>query len=60
MGTGDLMLGWRGGGGGGPCDGLAYTIQGETAILLGMLIAKETGISSGHLDLWLECVFTFA
>ena len=29
------------------------------AILLGMLHAKETGISSGNLCLWLMCAFTF-
>ena len=32
---------------------------GRVAILLGMLHAKETGISSGHLSLWLVCAFTF-
>ena len=29
------------------------------AILLGMLHAKETGISSGRFSLWLLCAFTF-
>ena len=33
--------------------------KGEVAILLGMFHAKETGISSGHLGLWLVCAFTF-
>ena len=28
------------------------------AILLGLLLATETGISSGRLGLWLVCVFT--
>ena len=33
--------------------------RGEEAILLCMLHAKETGISSGCLGLWLVCTFTF-
>ena len=33
--------------------------QGGVAILLGMLHAKETGISSVHLGLLLVCTFTF-
>ena len=35
-----------------------HPIQGRGAILLGMLHAKETGISYGHLGLWLICAFT--
>lgn len=31
---------------------------GEVVILLGMLHAKETWISSGHLGPWLVCAFT--
>ena len=38
-------------------DGLASR-PGEVAILLGMLHAKETGISSGRVGLWLGCAFT--
>ena len=38
---------------------IADMITGDEAILLGMLHAKETGISSGHLSLWLVCAFTF-
>ena len=34
-------------------------VEGRVAILLGMLHAKETWISSGRLDLWLVCAFTF-
>ena len=37
-----------------------HPIQGGVAILLGMLHAKETGITSGRLGLWLVCVFTFS
>ena len=33
--------------------------QGGVEILLGMLRAKETGISYCHLGLWLLCAFTF-
>ena len=33
--------------------------RGGVAILLGMLHAKETGISSGRFSLWLLCAFTF-
>ena len=36
-----------------------YPVQGGVAILLGMLHAKETRISCGHLGLWLICAFTF-
>ena len=32
--------------------------RGGIAILLGMLHANKTGISSGHLSLWLLCTFT--
>ena len=51
MGTGDILLG--------------VTLQctasypAGVAILLGMLHAKETGIRSGRLCLWLVCAFTF-
>ena len=48
MGTDDIL-----GGGGG---GLA-SHPGEVAIILGMLHAKQTRISSGHLGLWLVCAF---
>ena len=37
-----------------------HPLQEGTAILLGMLNAKETGISPGRLDLWFVCVFTFS
>ena len=33
--------------------------RGGVAILLGMLHAKETGISSSRLSLWLVCAITF-
>ena len=48
-------------GGGGGCNPAMdwYPIQGGVAILLGMLHAKETRISCGHLGLWLICAFTF-
>jgi len=36
-----------------------YPVQGGVAILLGMLHAKETGISYSHLSLWLMCTFIF-
>ena len=36
-----------------------YPVQGGVAMLLGMLHAKETRISCGHLGLWLMCAFTF-
>ena len=35
-----------------------HLIQGGLTILLGMLLAKETRISSGCLGLWLVSVFT--
>ena len=35
-----------------------YPVQEGVAILLGMLHAKETRISCGHLGLWLMCAFT--
>ena len=34
-------------------------VQGGVAILLGMLLTKKSGISSGRLGLWLVCAFTF-
>ena len=37
-----------------------YPVRGGVVILLGMPDAKETGISSGRLGLWLVCVFTFS
>ena len=36
-----------------------HPVRGEVAILLGMLHAKESGISFSHLSLWLTCDFTF-
>ena len=33
-------------------------LQGGVAILLGMLHATETGVSSGRVGLWLLCGFT--
>ena len=41
------------------CNGLKHPIQRGVAILLGMLHATETGISFGHLGLWLVCAFTY-
>ena len=37
--------------------GTGVVMRGGVAILLGMLHAKETGISSGRLGLWLSCAF---
>ena len=37
-----------------------YPIQEGVAIFLGMLQAKETGISSGCLGSWLVCTFTLS
>ena len=48
MGTGDILLG------GNPAMD-QYPVQGGVAILLGMLRATETGISSGRVGLWLVC-----
>ena len=36
-----------------------HPVQGGVAILLGLPHVKETGISSGHLSLWLVCAFTW-
>ena len=36
-----------------------HPVQEGVAILPGMLYAKETGINSGRLGLWLMCAFTF-
>ena len=44
--------------GGQPCDGLASR-PGGVAILLGLLHATETGISSGRVGLWLVCAFSY-
>ena len=52
MGTGDILLG------GNPAMD-RHPVQGRVAILLGMLHAKETGMSSGRLGVWLVCAFTF-
>ena len=41
------------------CWGVKHPIQWGVAILLGMLHANESGISSGRLGLWLMCAFTF-
>ena len=35
-----------------------HPVQGGVTILLGMPHAKETGISSDRLGLWLVCAFT--
>ena len=35
-----------------------HPVQGGVAIFLGMLHAKETGIGSDLLGLWLVCAFT--
>ena len=51
MGTGDILLG------GNPAMDY-YPVQGGVAILLGMLRATETSISSGRVGLWLVCAFT--
>ena len=53
MGTGDILLG-----GGNPAMG-QHPVQRGVAILLCKLHAKETGISSGRVGLWLVCAFTF-
>ena len=52
MGTSDILLG------GNPVMG-SHPVQGGVAILLGMLHATETGISSGRVGLWLVCAFTY-
>ena len=52
MGTGDILLG------GNPAMG-QHPVQRGVAILLCKLHAKETGISSGRVGLWLVCAFTF-
>ena len=49
MGTGNILLG------GNPVTD-QHSVQGEVAILLGMLHTK-TWISSGRLGLWLLCAF---
>ena len=51
IGTGDILLG------GNPAMDY-HPVQGRAAIFLGMLHAKETGISSGRLGLWLIYAFT--
>ena len=58
MGTFDILLrvGW---GGGDPAMTDEHPVQGGIVIFLGMLNAKETGISSGDLGLWLVQAFTF-
>ena len=52
MGTSEILLG------GNPVIG-HHPIQGGVAILLCMLHANETWISSSCLGLWLLCTFTF-
>ena len=52
MGTGDILLG------GNPVMH-KHPVQGRVAILLGMLHAKETGMSAGGLGLWLMSAFAF-
>ena len=52
MGTSEILLG------GNPVIG-HHPIQGGVAILLGMLHANETRISSSCLGLWLLCTLTF-
>ena len=49
MGTGNILLG------GNPVMDL-HPVQGGVAILLGMLHAKESGISYSLLGLWLMCL----
>ena len=46
MGTGDILLGDN-------PEMDQHPIQGGEAILLNMLHAEETGVSSGRLNLWL-------
>ena len=36
-----------------------HPVQGRVAILLGLLHAKESGMSARFLGLWLMCAFTF-
>ena len=61
VGTGDTLLGvtlqWTSIPLNGAKSGRGGGVEG-LAILLGMLHAKETRISSGHLGLWLVCAFT--
>ena len=52
MGTGDILLR------GSPAMD-QHPVQGGVGVLLGMLHATETGISSGRLGPWLVCAFTF-
>ena len=40
--------------------GTGNKLLGRVAMLLGMLQAKKTGISSGRLGLWLVSAFTFS
>ena len=51
MGTGDILLG------GNPTMD-KYPVQGGVTILLSLLHATETGISSGRVGLWLMYAFT--
>ena len=51
MGTSDILLGGK------PAMD-KHPVQGGVAILPGMIHAKEAGISSGRLGLWLMCSFT--
>ena len=55
MGASYILLGGGGGGGGGNPVMDQHSIQGGVAILLGMLHANETRISSGHLGFCLVC-----
>ena len=52
MGTGNILLG------GNPAMD-KHPVQGGVEILLGMLHAKETGMSAGGLGLWLMSAFAF-
>ena len=52
MGTSDILLG------GNPVMD-KHSVQGRVAILLGMLHAKETGMSAGGWGLWVVCAFIF-
>ena len=52
MSTGDILLG------GNPAMN-KHPVQGGVAILLGMLPANETEISSDRFGLWLMCAFTW-
>lgn len=58
MGNGNILLGGGGGKGGGNPAMDWHPIQEGVTILLIMLQATETGISSGPVGLWPMCPFT--